>query len=101
MLRLHSLERGETSPDGFSIDAILTRELRLVRSRANASPDLLDVCSRELWLRSHASQSTEVGHIVGHNEFCPTRAQNQALKPRSSQKPLDLREIHGSLGKDF
>ena len=55
MLRLKSLERGETSPDGFSIDAVLTREIRLVRSRTHASPYLLDVRSRELWLRSHLS----------------------------------------------
>ena len=55
MLCLNSLEYGEASPDGFSIDAVLTREIRLVCSRANASPYLLDVRCRELWLRSHLS----------------------------------------------
>ncbi len=55
MLCLHSLELGETSPDGLSIDAVLPREIRLVRSCANASPHLFDVRIRELWLRSHTS----------------------------------------------
>ena len=68
MLCLNSIERGETSPDGFSIDAVLTREIRLVRSRANASPYLLDVLSRELWQRRHLISLPRVGHMVGHNE---------------------------------
>ena len=63
---LNSLEGDETSPDGLSIDAVLTREVRLVRSRTNASPYLFDVRIRELWLRSHISSLTEAGHMVGH-----------------------------------
>ena len=55
MLRLHPPERSETSQDGLSIDAVLTREIRLVRSRTNASPYLFDVRLGELWLRSHIS----------------------------------------------
>ena len=55
MLCLHSLERGETSPDGLSIDSVLTREIRLMRARANALPYPFDVRIRELGLRSHIS----------------------------------------------
>jgi len=55
-LRLNPLEFGDTPPDGLSIDTVLTREVRLVRSRTNASPNLLNLCIRELGLRRHRTR---------------------------------------------